>query len=165
MRSQNGVTLIEVMIVLVMLGILALLLTPAMQTYFAQGRLESAAESLYGDIHLARSTAIKQSTAVNLVFQTGTTWCYGITTAANCNCNTGTCNLNNVNSNDFPGTILSITSGFAGNTTQFDAVRAAASNTGSVTLTASTGESVIVSINGLGMPKVCSSTVRGYSAC
>lgn len=173
-RKQRGVTLTEVIITLLLLAILVTALTPPLKSYFAENYLKSAAESLYEDTLLARSNATEKSVAVNFFFQTGSNWCFGFSTTANCDCSAGanSCNLGNVNSSDFPNTSLSV-SGFtaktspAGFTTQFSASRATASPAGTATFSSTTvsGTEVQVTINAAGMPKICSSTVGGYGAC
>lgn len=165
-KKQSGLMITEVIIVLVLIAILALLITPAYFNQITQYRLTLAAEALYDDLLLAHSYAIKQASAVNFVFTTGSGWCYGYTTQSTCDCNSGThCEQAHTTSTDFTNISLSIT-GFSGNKTSFDATRGIPESTGTITLTSSaTGAAITVSINALGQPSICSSTVGGYPPC
>src|SRR3990167_6380253 len=81
-RKQKGFTLTEVIIGLVIIVILSAILTPSLQIYFQQYRLKGAAETLYDNITLARTTAIQKASTVSIYFTTGPNWCYGMSTGA-----------------------------------------------------------------------------------
>lgn len=165
-HQQRGITITEILVVLVLFVILALLITPAYTTYYAQNRLKSAAERLYSEILLARTNAIKTQSNAVLTMTSGSSWCFGFTTSASCDCNTASnCNLGQTQSAEFQDTTLSLSGGFSGGTVTFDGVRGIPNTTGSAVFTSATGESIEVSLNLLGTPKVCSSTVGGYAAC
>lgn len=168
LQKQHGFSLVEVLVVLVILAILAILITPAYTTYITQYRLTSAAEALYDDINRAHSYAITQpsTVAVTLVFQTGSAWCYGTTVSSTCDCTTTACELGRTTSAEYSGSDISLAiTGFSGNKTQFDSMRGIPTVTGSATFSASGGETITVSINKLGVPKICASGVGGYPSC
>jgi prepilin-type N-terminal cleavage/methylation domain-containing protein len=166
-KKQKAFALTEVIVALVLVALLAVSITPALSTYFRQNRVKAATEILYDDMLLARTTAIARSAAITLVFQTGTNWCYGTTTASTCACNTANaCNLGQTTSAEYPNTTLAIT-GFTANAVTFDAVRATPNIVGSTataTVSATDGaEQVTLTLNPLGTTSLCSSgTVGGY---
>ena len=176
MIKSSGFSVPETLLVLVLLAILAIVITPAYVNYIQQYRLTSASESLYDDINLARSQAVKQASNVVLSIQTGSGWCYGLTVSANCDCNSGSnCELGHITSAEFPNTSLAVSAGFqtqgspVSKTLSFDSTRgipASAYVPGTVTISSTvTGETITVSVNTLGTPKICSSTVGGYASC
>jgi len=90
-RSCRGVTLIELVITVAVLGILVAIAVPSMQDMFERRRLTSAAEAVYDQLLLARSEAIKQSRDTYVRFQPGAAWCFGVNdlpdpTATRCDC-------------------------------------------------------------------------------
>lgn len=168
-QKQQGMTITEVLIVLLLLTILSTLLVPSYITYITQNRLKSAAEGLYDDFLLARTTAIKLSSPVTLTFITGSNWCYGLSSGATaCVCSNAAsasnCNVGIISSTDNPGTTLSL-SGFTANATIFDAARATPSVTGSATFSTADGNTITVSLNALGTSMICATGVGGYAAC
>lgn len=173
-RKYAGITIIEVVVGLFIVGIIVVALTPALQTYFSQNRLKGAAETLYTNILFSRSTAIEKATTVNLNFTTGSSWCYGMSSAAiGCNCTlaaSGTnCDLGIVSGTTYPNVTLATT--LAGSVTVFGASRGTPSNTGAITLSdANSGQSVRLTLSAMGMPSLCSGSggvanVGGYTAC
>lgn len=67
----RGFTLIELMVTIAVLAILLTLAAPSFATLLRQWRLTSAAETLAGDLRLARSTAIRTSRPVTLCARNG----------------------------------------------------------------------------------------------
>lgn len=90
-RHQTGVTLIELMIVIVIATILLALGIPSFQDALDKNRLKSAAETLKGDLQFAKSEAIKRNQNIRVDFSvSGNNWCYGITEKDDCDCNNTT---------------------------------------------------------------------------
>lgn len=86
---QNGFTLIESMIAVLILAIITTLSVPSFVDALEKRRLEMASEDLYMAIRYARSEAVKQSSDVTIqISGSGSSWCYGIDDepATTCNC-------------------------------------------------------------------------------
>lgn len=73
---QHGVTLIELMVALALLGLLLLAGLPAFQTMLSNLRVRSVAESVLSGVQLARTEALKrnQNVSFNLDATTGGGW-------------------------------------------------------------------------------------------
>jgi type IV fimbrial biogenesis protein FimT len=63
---QRGVTLVEILIVIVMIGIMTAIALPRFGRMQRQWRVESVAQQLVGDLHRARVEAIKRNDTVFL---------------------------------------------------------------------------------------------------
>jgi type IV fimbrial biogenesis protein FimT len=74
-RSVRGFTLIELMVVLVIAGVLAMIATPSFTKIIATQRLKSAASNLQIALLTARSEAIKRN--ANVCLSTSNTGCTG----------------------------------------------------------------------------------------
>lgn len=161
-----AMTLVEVLLVLVIVAIIAGLTIPYMGHYLEARRIEGAAGAVFSDLNVARTHATAQQVPVTVVFQTGSSWCVGITTGFSCDCSTqGACDLGQTDSTAFSNVSLSL-SGFAGGTsTVFSATRGSAVPAGNVILTASSG-TIQVQLSEAGFLKYCSDQgLGGYSAC
>jgi len=86
--DQSGVTLIELLITVAVLGILISLAVPSFTSTIERRRLEGAAEELYSYLQFARSESIKRATDVRVYFTNtaGADWCYGLKVNATCDC-------------------------------------------------------------------------------
>lgn len=113
-RKYNvGLTLIELMVAISILGIVASMAVPSFQKMIERNRIKQAVESLLSDMQLARTQAIKSSQ--NIIVNRGTgnngAWCYGFNNAA-CDCTvTDTsaanyCSLKRITGTDFSTTDL-----------------------------------------------------------
>jgi type IV fimbrial biogenesis protein FimT len=58
-KQQQGLTLIEVMVTLVILAITAAIIAPAIDTVYVNFRLKSSARTLFADLNLAKINALK----------------------------------------------------------------------------------------------------------
>ena len=72
--SCRGVTLLEVLIVVVIVAIGVAAITPMYVNYTGKNRLKMASETLYNDLKRAQGEALKTNASVNVVFQTGSSW-------------------------------------------------------------------------------------------
>lgn len=74
-RQESGVTLVELMVTLVVLGILVSIAMPSFSTFLANTRLRAVADNLYAGLQSARMEAIKgnHNTAF-LIFNSDGDW-------------------------------------------------------------------------------------------
>jgi type IV fimbrial biogenesis protein FimT len=88
-RRLPGFTLVEMMTTIAVAAILVAMAVPSFAGLAERNRLRNVAERLRSDVNLARTEALRRDRNVTLSFTRsgdGTTWCYGLTTAANCDC-------------------------------------------------------------------------------
>lgn len=76
-RSQGGVTVIEVMIGLTLVGILMALALPSFQTGMQNRQIRATAEALQSGLHLARTEALRRNRAVKFQMQGQNGWRIG----------------------------------------------------------------------------------------
>ena len=70
-RPRRGLTLIELMVVVALLGIIGVLAAPSFNQMFARNALRGAAAEAYADLQYARSEAVQRNAAVTLAFSSG----------------------------------------------------------------------------------------------
>lgn len=163
-KRALGLTLVELLITLAIMAALTAITVPVYTYFIDNQRLKSVAERFYHDVIYAQSEALKQHTNVTVVFQTGTTWCYGITTATNCDCQIpGNCSLGQENYLTYDDITVGLT-GFLTSTT-ISGNRGVATNTGTVDFSTSDGDVISVIINKMGFPRICSNDIAEYQSC
>lgn len=172
----RGVTLIELMIVIVIAAILLSIAVPAFQNTIDKNRLKAATESMYSSIQFAKTESIKRNRPIRVNFTTsggGTTWCYGLKENADCDCtitdatDAEYCEVNGVKQitlgSDFPGVSATASADFS-----FNNIRGTV-NAGNITLNSGKGKQTKVIINGLGRIRICSTAgdanVPDYTTC
>lgn len=173
---QTGVTLIELMIVIVIAAILLALAVPAFQDAIDRNRLKAVTDTLYGDFQFAKSEAIKRNQRIVVDFTTsnaGATWCYGLRlNATSCDCTitnaaaTNACAIDSVlkvtSSADFSRVIMT-----APADPIFDNVRGTVSPSSTITLNSAMNKETKVAVTTLGRVIICSpagaSNIAGYS--
>lgn len=79
---QRGVTLIELMLGIALLGIIATLTLPSFTAFLDRYRLEGAIEALYDDLQWARSEAVKRNQTLLIEFTPGRPWRYTLQDAS-----------------------------------------------------------------------------------
>ena len=184
-RHWAGFTLIELLVTLTVLAALLMIAIPAMGQFIDRSRLRSAAEHLAADLRFARSETIKASHGGNVhlsVRGDGTSWCYGLSRGAPCNCDptgrreSGGCKrsasrdtLERIRySREFPGIEL-LDVRFAGTTsTEFSSVRGTA-KAGHVELRSAHNQILQVRLSLLGRVRICTpagaASPGGYFPC
>ena len=85
-RRQTGLTVIELMITVVVMAVLASLVGPAFEEFFAKQRLKQAVEDIQGMLAEAKSEAIVRGADTFVDVDALSTWCVGYTTNASCDC-------------------------------------------------------------------------------
>lgn len=73
-KRQQGFTLIEVMIGVVILAIVIALGVPSYSTWIQNTKIRNAAESISNGLQLARSEAVARNTAVRFSLAAGSAW-------------------------------------------------------------------------------------------
>jgi type IV fimbrial biogenesis protein FimT len=189
-RNDQGFTIVELMIVILIVAVLLVLGVPAFNDLVDEYRIKSAADSLHSDLQFARSEAIRTNSNVCIGFATGANWCYGMNlTASTAYCDTSTCDcsisntadaqycsLKRATSTDFPGVAMPAAGNvtFPANVTGFEPLRGltgvasgGAALSGSVRFDSSRGRQATVTLTPIGRASVCSPTdsVPGYPAC
>ena len=162
-QKNTGMTLIEVMVVVAIIGIIVAIAAPSFSTMLEKQRIKGAAEAVLADLRWARAEAIKRNETVRVTFTTGSPWSYTIDTCPGAGYLQ--CVLpKTVNGSDFPSTTLA-TASFAGRVayTTFDPVRGTNLNNGTATIT-SNNFSAGVKVSILGRIRICGS-MGGYNAC
>ena len=110
--NQSGITLIEVLVGLALLVVLGVMVVPSWQEFQERQRLKAAAETLASSLNLARSEALAQQqfAYVQLSGQGGERWCYAVSIAQNCDCQSACAPLQKVAGEQWPGVSLSSSS-------------------------------------------------------
>lgn len=164
-QYKQGMTLVELLVVLSISAILAVTAVPAFITYLQTSRLTSAAQNLYYTLQNARTEAIKRNTTVYVQFQTGSNWCYGVNPVSACTCSTASsCTLGTTQAPSSAQLTLSAT-GLTSNAIHFEPNHGAASTSSTITLTNGQGNAISVKVGLLGSLLLCSSQISGYQAC
>lgn len=149
----RGFTLVELMIVIVVLGIVAVLGVPSFAQVMANSAVKGAANEAYADLQYARSESVQRNAVVTVTFAASG---YQITAAADTTLKRVTLN----------GPSLVVGSG---TTVVFSPTRATAAVTGAAPQFAhsQTDATLRVNVNALGRVELCSpsASMTGYSAC
>lgn len=80
--TTRGVTLIELMVGIALLGIIATLSLPSFTAFLDRSRLEGAIRSLDADLQWARGEAVKRNAPISITFTPGLNWSYVLTDAS-----------------------------------------------------------------------------------
>lgn len=161
---EKGMTLIELLVTVVAVGILVALAAPSFTSLFARKRLEGSAQELSTDIQYARSTSVARNTPVRITFLSG---CYVLheTSLAVSTCSTSSDSRQLKVSQIPTGITLAFSTTPAEIT--FEPLRGSASAL-AVTLSSNLGSwQLRASVSVVGRVELCSpsSSTPGYRAC
>ena len=185
MKTKNGFTLIELMVVLAVLAIIVTVAVPNMSSFLDTNKLRGVTGQFYSDVQYARSESItrNRNISVSVTSNGNDTWCYGISTNTGCDCtitdpgNASACTLpisaTNVlkvgQSNEFTGVRLLSPAGTNQTIATFDPTRGIAASTSSVIFESINNLETHVDVSVLGKVSACSpsgsKSVTGYSTC
>jgi type IV fimbrial biogenesis protein FimT len=73
-KTSKGVTLIELMITLVVLGVLVFLALPSYTIWIQNTQIRTAGEAILSGLTLARSEAVRRNTSVEIRIDAGSGW-------------------------------------------------------------------------------------------
>lgn len=73
-RAQQGITLIEIAIALLLLALLSTLAVPAFQGWVQNSQIRNAADGIVNGLQLARAEALRRNTPVELQLGTDSGW-------------------------------------------------------------------------------------------
>lgn len=164
MYHQKGLTILELLICLFILGVLAVIAVPALRSMLAAYRIENAAHAVNDALVLARSSALAQQKEVRLQVVEGEQWCVGITTASRCNClQVGSCDLGRYASDAYAGVQLSA-EGLDEGQVVFDRHRGTAIDGVQFVLSEQL-MAMTIRLRPVGSTTFCSNTIGGYQRC
>jgi len=177
-KKNHGFTIIEALVTVAIIGILTALAAPAFTKMLERNRLKGAAESLFNDLQLARTEAIKRNAEVALQFSAAgptTNWCYGlrIDDGTVCACTqtnaaaADACQIDGVlrvtRSTDYPD--VSMQTNLTGQRTEFEP-RGGLANVAGTNRLVLKGDELNVIVSTVGRVKICTQTgMPGYEPC
>lgn len=183
MIKQQGVTLVELMITIVVLAILVTLAAPSFSEFRERQALRGAADSMVATLGLAKEEAVKRDNWVRVDFMPmGTAACIGAavvtssSATSGCDCSSGTCSVAAFPESeaDFKQVKLSGDVDFGGGSGFVIDPRTGTlvdiADTGEFELITRSGYAVAIQINAMARPTICSpagaaKTLPGVSAC
>jgi len=71
---QQGLSLIELLVAIVILGIILSLGVPSFNTWIQNSRIRTATESIVNGLQLARAEAVRRNEQVSFILGAGTSW-------------------------------------------------------------------------------------------
>jgi type IV fimbrial biogenesis protein FimT len=174
-RQQRGLTLIELMSVVAVVGVLAGTAVPAFDKFQQRRSLDGAALQTLTDFHFARSEAVARNAAVRLSFLSAPdgAQCVVVHTGAAGDCVCGTAGVAQCGA---PATALKVQSVPAGqgpnitanvSSMLIDPVRGTVSPAGTIRITQAGGTEIRHVVSMMGRVRSCaaSGSVYGYKAC
>lgn len=164
----HGFTFIELLITLGVAAVLATSAIPVLLDLADRHRLRGAAESLRGDLLLARAEALRLNVPVSVSFgiEEATRWCYALSDAGPCDCLDGGCMVAGAPAHGADAARfrrVGLSTNLRLGAATFQPARGTV-NAGTVTLTAGT-RAVDIVLSTLGRIRLCSDDLGGYPPC
>lgn len=180
---STGVSLVEVIVVVSVIGILASLAFPSFLQMFARSRLKATAEQVRADLNLARSEALKRNQTIIMSFtvNSDSSWCYGLKATIACDCTVTDTSASNfcqldrdaggagiptaVSSTSYPG--ITFSGSPFGGSLSFSPVRPSLTASSATLASTNVSGTIRVVASGLGRVRFCSPSggFGGYPTC
>ncbi|MDC8832736.1 GspH/FimT family pseudopilin [Alteromonas gilva] len=172
-KLQQGVSLIEVLIVVAIIGVVLTLTAPAVTSLQQRLTVKGAVENIYFLLQLGKSNAIRQSNTITVDTHADTSgWCMGITDNPNCDCATvNSCTVDGreqvVSSADFSQVMMQNITFDANGQAQFDGIRGMPPLGAAQLEVSDNTNTVRLSITPTGRVDICNvaGDIGGYDAC
>lgn len=172
MYKFHGLSLLELLISLTIVGILVSVGGPAFMQYNDERKLKGAVEASYFLMQQARSVAISKGADVTVDFSEGSSWCIGVSDSGDCNCNTtDSCTVDGIelvlDATDYSGVVMESLTFGSSNQTVFDGTRGITSgNSGSTVLSNGSIDAKLI-VSNMGRARICivTGTLGSYSSC
>ncbi|MFQ5487563.1 MAG: GspH/FimT family pseudopilin [Gammaproteobacteria bacterium] len=166
--SEHGISLLEVLLLLVIMALLAAFAIPSFQSLLAKQRLKGAAETLFSELQRARLGAIQRNRTLSarFVIQPSGQWCLGVSDGDACHCDKDNCLLAGRPAPLLDSAVMPhirLNTNFPHHTLFFGPLQGGA-RAGSIFLSTAGREARIV-IGSLGRIRLCSSQLPGYAPC
>lgn len=169
---HQGLTIIELMVLVLFIGIMLSLAVPNFYDLIERKRLTRTTEEIYNFFKFAHSESIKRGSQMYISIHSGNNWCLGLDDTSPCDCRVANaCQFagveNVINANSHPGVDL-VATGFIDASTikrlRFEGIRGMVDASGSVRILR-TGLSTEVATNRMGLIRSCSNQLKSYPAC
>lgn len=178
-RARAGLTFIELIVAVTILGVLAAIAVPSMQEFIAKRRVQAAAEELMTDMRLTRSIVLASNRVVQMRLITSASMtCYVVSDrsafAGDCNClnvDTPVCvaPLKEHKTVRFPSTGPVRVQAVAGSSSRvlLDSMQTNPNGRFNLRVSADNGGAIRVSTNSAFVPTACSESGQhvGYPTC
>lgn len=177
--DERGVTLIELIVTIVVVGVLAAVAIPSFTDFFKRQRVVGAASELSSLMSYARAESLKSDEAVTLTVKDPVSgqWCFGLVVSTSpCDCDTGvganSCRVDGVlrtsSYEAFSGVSITISPAATSIAMQYDPVRGTVNTVPKIGVQIDSDFALEVQSTKLGRASLCvpaGSTIAGYESC